>query len=272
MLDGIRVFDAHTHILGRFKPRDESLIDYLDRYRIDKAITMSLNQAASLNVIIGTKENTQTDQFTHGFEQKAQLDHTPVLKLVKENPDRLYGVYWFNPKVADDEQWAELEKYVTEHGFVGVKTQACVDLLKIPDDFHELAEFCIEQNIPLYLHSSAGFFFQSAYRAKDIRRLIRKHKDLKLIIGHAAYTMEYCINLIRYFSNYKNVYFETSQSIPYGIYTLIKAMGKERVIFGSDAPPATTPDIEMRKIEILNLDKSTLEHVFHKNIESLITK
>ena len=49
-------------------------------------------------------------------------------------------------------------------------------------------------------------------------------------------------------------------------------MGKERVIFGSDAPPATTPDIEMRKIEILNLDKSTLEHVFHKNIESLITK
>ena len=37
-----------------------------------------------------------------------------------------------------------------------------------------------------------------------------------------------------------------------------------------DSPAATTPDIEINKIRILNLDKKTLENVFYNNISNLI--
>ena len=82
--------------------------------------------------------------------------------------------------------------------------------------------------------------------------------------------MEYCINLLRYFTNLPNVFFETSVSIPYGIMTLIKIMGDHRVVYSSDPPSATNPDIEMNKIKMLNLSKKTQENVFYNNINKLI--
>ena len=52
--------------------------------------------------------------------------------------------------------------------------------------------------------------------------------------------------------------------------TLIKIMGDHRVVYGSDAPSATNPDIEINKIKMLNLSKETLENVFYNNINKLI--
>ena len=82
--------------------------------------------------------------------------------------------------------------------------------------------------------------------------------------------MEYMINELRYFKRYTNVYFETSLSVPYGIMTLIKIMGAHRVMYGSDSPSATNPDIEINKILMLDLSKQTLENVFYNNISNLI--
>jgi predicted TIM-barrel fold metal-dependent hydrolase len=48
------------------------------------------------------------------------------------------------------------------------------------------------------------------------------------------------------------------------------SMGSERVIFGSDSPTATTPDIEINKFKILNLKKPILENVFYNNITNLL--
>ena len=83
---------------------------------------------------------------------------------------------------------------------------------------------------------------------------------------HAAYTMEYCVSCLKYFPKCSNVYFETSLSVPYGINILIKVMGNHRVMFGSDSPAATTPDIEINKIRILNLDLNlVLNRIFSNN-------
>ena len=274
MIDGIKIFDAHVHYLGRFKKRDESIVEYIEKFGIDKAIITTVNKHTTLekfNLLPdeNSMENFDEAMFIDHFGLKDQLDHNEVLKLVQEN-EKLFGFYWFNPKIADDDDWKLMKKYIMEYGFKGVKTQMCVDLLKVPEDLFSLAEFCIKYDVPLFLHSSVGFFFQDAFRAKDYYDFIKEFPELKCIIGHAAYSMEYCINLLRYFTNLPNVFFETSVSIPYGIMTLIKIMGDHRVIFGSDAPSATNPDIEISKIKMLNLSKKTLENVFYNNICNLI--
>lgn len=275
MIDGIKIFDSHIHYLGRFKKRDENIVDYLDKFGIDKAVITTVNKYTTLekfNLLPdeNSMENFDEAIFIDHFGLKDQLDHEEVLKLVQQNPERLVGFYWFNPKIADDDDWKLMRKYIKEYGFKGVKTQMCVDLLKVPDDLFTLAEFCIESNIPLFLHSGIGFFFQDAFRAKDYFNLVTRYPDLKCIIGHAAYSMEYMINELRYFTKFQNVFFETSLSVPYGIMTLIKIMGDHRVMYGSDAPSATNPDIEINKIKMLNLNKTTLENVFYNNISKLI--
>lgn len=276
MIDGIKIFDAHMHYLGRFKKRDESIVDYLERYGIDKAIITTVNKQTTLekfNLLPGENlmKNFNEAKFNAYFDLKDQLDHSEVLKLVQRNRN-LVGFYWFNPKIAGDDDWKLMKKYITEYNFKGVKTQMCVDLLKVPEDLFTLAEFCIKYDIPLFLHSGVGFFFQDAFRAKDYYKFVKEYPDLKCIIGHAAYCMEYCINLVRFFKDLPNVFFETSVSIPYGIMTLIKVMGDHRVIFGSDSPSATTPDIEISKIKMLNLSKETMENVFYNNINNLISE
>jgi len=269
MIDGIKIFDAHTHYAGRFKKREETFIEFLDRYSIDKAIVTSINTTTTMDTIHKISEASK-ETFTEEFDLNSQLDHTEVLKLVKTNPDRLTGFYWFNPKKPSEENWQTLEKYIRVYHFKGVKTQPCVNLLKIPEDLFLLAEFCIEYDIPLYIHSGIGFFFQKAFRARDIYKLAVKYPELKLIIGHMGYTMEYAINNLNYFTKRENVYFETSLSVPYAIVMIIKAMGEHRVLYGSDAPTATTPDIEINKIRILNLETKALENVFYNNISALL--
>jgi len=276
MIDGIKIFDAHMHIIGRFKKREQSLADYLDQYGIDKAVITSLNTKASLNSIAalsnfnGELNSSAKEQFDK-FRMKEQYEHKEVLNIIRENPDRFVGFFWFNPKIAkrNDEHYTLLEKYLKEYDFKGVKTQWNVDNLTIKD-FEELAEFLIEKDVPLFFHTGYPFAFQRPIRAKDIRKFVKKYPALKVIVGHAAFTMEHCIDVLMFLKDCSNVYFETSISVPYGIGTLIKAMGNHRVIFGSDSPSATTPDIEINKIRILNLDKETLEKVFYNNISEVI--
>ncbi len=270
MIDNIKIFDAHIHYLGRFKKRNETLTDFMDKYHIDRAVVTTLNQAANLNTLLNTDKGEEETVFLNKIALKEQYDHEEVRNLVENNPERLVGVYWFNPRIATDEDWKLLKKYITDYNFKGVKTQCYVDLLKVPEDLYSLAEFCVEYDVPLFLHSGSGFFFQKSVRAKDYHDLFRKYKELKAVILHAAFTMEYTISCLRYFTRMTNVYFETSVSIPYGIMTLIKAMGAERVLYGSDAPAATTPDIEINKIRILNLDEETLNKVFYENTRDLL--
>jgi len=270
MLDEIKIIDAHMHHVGRFKSRNEPLLDYMDKYDIDKAIITTLNQSANINLLMESGGNINQSKIFEQLNAENQLDHTEVKELVDNNKERLIGFYWFNPKKASERDWKILEDYLKNSNFKGVKTHACVDNLRIPNDFEYLAEFLIDRNLPIYFHSSSGFFYQDPIRAKDLYKFLKNYKDLKVIIGHAAFTMEYCINLLRYFRDSSNIFFETSLSVPYGIGLLIMTMGSERVIFGSDSPTATTPDIEINKFKILNLKKPILENVFYNNITNLL--
>ncbi|MFO8017284.1 MAG: amidohydrolase family protein [Promethearchaeia archaeon] len=271
MIDGSKVFDAHMHYIGRFKSRDESLLEYMDRYEIDKAAITTLNQNASLKAFLASSNGNPNDEneLERHFQPK-QYNHETVRKLVKKHPDRLIGFFWFNPATAEEQDWNVLKTYIEKYGFKGVKTQTFVDQLSIPGDLYSLAEFCIDHDLPLFIHSGSPFFFQNPVRVKSYYDLAKKYEDLKLILGHAAFTMENTINLLYYFRNFSNVYFETSCSIPYGIMTLIKAMGTDRVIYGSDAPAATNPDIEINKIRMLNLNEKITQQVFYDNFNSLI--
>ena len=271
MIDDFKVFDSHLHYLGRFKPRNESILEYMDRFGIDKAAITTLNRDASLNAIMTTgNKDANNNHIIEQFVQKEQYDHGPVRALVDAHPERLVGFFWFNPKIAEESDWKLLRTYIEQYGFKGIKTQTFVDLLKIPEDLHLLAEFCIEYDLPLFIHSGTPFFFQKPVRLKAYYRLVKRYKELKVILGHSAFTMEHTISLLRYFRGFKNVFYETSCSIPYGIMTLIKAMGSGQVIYGSDAPAATTPDIEINKIRILNLPPEIARQVFYDNFNKLI--
>ncbi|MBD3195184.1 MAG: amidohydrolase family protein [Candidatus Lokiarchaeota archaeon] len=270
MINDIKIFDAHFHYTGKFKKENESLINFMDRYHIDKAIITTLNKSANSKLLMNTNKTFNRKTYLNNLIPKKQHDHTEVINLIKKYPERLYGFCWFSPNIATDDDWALLRKYIADYDFKGVKIQTTLDNLDISKDLDRLVDFCIEMDVPLYYHSGNNFFFQKPIKIEDLYKLYLESQDLKLIIGHSAFTMEYTISVLRYFQGFDNVYFETSMSVPYGINVLIKVMGNDKIIYGSDAPAATTPDIEIQKIKALNLKPEIEKLIFYENISNLI--
>ena len=175
--------------MGKFKRRDETFTDFLDRFGIDKSIVTTLNTSANKNLLIRDDINFNEKEYAEKLYAKIQYNHEEVRELIKKNSDRLVGVYWFNPRIANDNDWKILEKYIKDYSFKGVKIQASLDNLKIPNDLFQLAEFCIDLNIPLFIHSGQAFFFQEPFSVKDIYTLVKKYGEIKCVILHASYTM-----------------------------------------------------------------------------------
>ncbi|MHA1750462.1 MAG: amidohydrolase family protein, partial [Promethearchaeota archaeon] len=162
-----------------------------------------------------------------------------------------------------------VEKALRKKCFKGVKVQLAMTPCKVEDLF-PVAKLLEEFDLPIYVHLSGGLFASRFMRPFFLKPLIKNFPKLKIILGHAASTMEFCIETIFTSIDASNIYFETSVSIPFGIISLVKMFGSKRVIFGSDSPAATTFHIEYQKIQHLKLSKRAKMDLFSNNIKRLI--
>jgi predicted TIM-barrel fold metal-dependent hydrolase len=82
--------------------------------------------------------------------------------------------------------------------------------------------------------------------------------------------MEFAIDFGLTLKQYKNIFFETSCSIPYAILSLIKTVGHKRLLFGSDAPVTNPLKLEIDKILCLPITKDQKQDIFYNNTANLI--
>ena len=281
MLDGYRIFDAHMHFGGIFMGKKENLIQFMDRNGIDAGIVNTLNTDANMANFMSMppaelKAKIQDPSFNlfDKFRSMGQPDHSAVYKLAETAPSRVYPFFWYNPADPNDtdpdqtRSLSELDVAI-EKGCRGVKLQLamthCESTRLMP-----VAKFCAKHGLPLYVHLSAGVFGSTRSETQEIIELARLYPKLSLIIGHAAYSMEFYIEVIGYALGLDNVYFETSTSIPFGIAMYAKVFGTDHVLFGSDTPPAGPFHIEYEKIKALNFSKEEKQFILADNIARLL--
>lgn len=137
-----------------------------------------------------------------------------------------------------------------------------------------IAELLCEFDFPIYIHPCGGVLAAPRTDPFKIAELAKKNPNLKIIIGHSAYTMEFVIETVLAIKSLgnlsKNVYFESSVSIPFGILSYIKVFGADHVIFGSDSPPAGPWEAEYIKVSKLKIPNEIKMQILGKNIEKLL--
>ena len=205
---------------------------------------------------------------------KDQLDHQDVISISKLDPERFLKFFWFNPKIDQDEEdknYRILESHF-KMGFCGVKIHSGIHLIKIPRDIISLASFMQEynKNFPLYIHFTPKFSAFGGISSKDLAKLATSFPDLNIILGHAGLAMEFAIDFGLSLKQYKNIYFETSCSIPYAILSLVKMVGHKRLLFGSDAPVTNPIQLEIDKILCLPITNDQKQDIFFNNTNKLI--
>ena len=249
------------HTAGMFLDRKNNIIEYMDQFNVEKAVLTTINR--SKEVI---------------FPKDHQLPHQDVIEIAKLAPERLYKFFWFNPKIKPIELEEDNYKVLEEHfnqGFIGVKLHPFFNDVNIPEDVIKLGSFMqdYDKNLMLFIHSTPKSSRFKGVTPSEIARLAKKYPDLRIIVGHAAFCIEYAVEVGMVLNKFQNVFFETSCSVSQGIYLLTKTVGHERILFGSDSPAASALPVEIQNIlSIPRLSDGIKQDIFYNNIDTLLSK
>lgn len=280
--NNFKIFDAHLHTYGIFLSPHEDIISYMDHHNVEKAIITTINRAKFHNkqkeYASNIDDRDDLSKYLDDFKNiipKGQLSHKDVIDITNKAPDRFYKFFWFNPKLNPEEEENNY-KILEDHfkkGFIGVKIHGSFNFFKFPKDILKLAAFMqdSDKKIILFIHSHPKTKFYDGSEPQDIAKLARKFPDLRIIVGHAAYCMEYAVGVGLLLKKFDNIYFETSCSVSLGIYNLIKTLGHKRLLFGSDSPTTSTLPIEIEKIISLpRTSNEVKQDIFYNNVSNLL--
>ncbi len=252
----------------------------MDRFNVQKAIITTIDRTKHHKTQKEAASQVGEDKistFMDGFKEsmiKGQLDHTDVKIVAKKAPERFYKFFWFNPKMdpgAEEKDYQILEEHFKE-GFCGVKIHSGFHMINIPKDIVKLVSFMqdFDKDLIFYIHSLPKTSFFKGVSTRDIANLAENFPNLRIIVGHSANTMSYAID-VGMTLNYENIFFETSCSVSFGIYNLIKTVGHKKVLFGSDSPTASTLPIEIDKILTLpRISKEIKQDILYNNVSRLL--
>ncbi len=217
----MKVIDAHAH-LGRCRVFDlevsaHELLAAMDINGIDAAIVMPFPGAPDPRKV-----------------------HDDIAELAQAHPGRIYGMVNLSPHCDPDAYFKEAERCVRDLGFVGLKLHTIGHAINpLSQDAATVFETAKELGIPVMVHSGPGTPFALPShlipRAKDF-------PNVPIVIAHAGFTL-YTGEAYVVARECPNVYLETSWLFPDDLRWLVRAVGAERIMMGTDLPRNVAPTL-----------------------------
>lgn len=226
--------DAHTHV-GTCRVFDsnvtpEALLESMNRYHVEASVVQPFPGAPDPSAV-----------------------HTLIADLAKRFPGRIHGMASLNPHQDHEAYKAEVERCVRELGFVAVKAHVLGHALNPKSrDARLVFETAAAHDIPVMVHTGHGIPFADPAMWMG---LAREFSATTVIFGHAGAPM-FTGAAIAAAEVTPNIVLETSWCSPQDIGRAIRAIGADRIMFGSDL--GFNPGVEAAKYESLGLTDSDL--------------
>jgi uncharacterized protein len=231
------IIDAHIH-LGECRVfgldvSEQEILDGMDRNGINAAI---------IQPFPGCREYRTT--------------HDRIANMASKYPQRVFGLCSLSPHRDRNEYETEVERCVKQLGFVALKLHTIGHaVLPLTEDGMTAFETAATLGIPLMVHTGTGIPFAQPSLCLPAAK---KFPHLTIILAHAGFTVVSAEAQI-FASEYENIYLETSWCTSLDIGWMVRSLGSERVMFGSDLP--SNMSSELAKYRSLELDGNSLEAV-----------
>lgn len=226
----------------------ESVINCLDEYGIKQAVLLTPDRIL----------NPPTD-----FDY-SQANET-VAQAVDKYPGRLVGAMRLNPLFGEEFVWSTVKHFVENRGLSGIKLVARADFYN-PSDLKVMGpvlEAAGQYDIPVLFHSG--------HPSRDLPSLqahaAKHYPSTRVIIAHMG-LHDYVSETIIACREIPNLYADMSQAWPYDIKAFVRAVGPDRLLYGSDAP-FQSPKVERVKVEECRFTSREQELIFHENARRL---
>ncbi len=195
------------------------------------------------------------------------LDHAIALREHSHVPIYVFGAVDF---LQPPEQLATT---ITRHRLAGLKIHPAQNY---PLQKVILAPYMsvIEQaHVPLYIHTnwepSRDFGQDHSLFKQTFVQVARWFPRVPIILGHAGNNDNH-MGIKKWVKQLPNVFVETSMApVPSEITKVVKQIGSERVLFGSNAPHASYA-VERKKIEVLVLPAMDKENILYNSGKALM--
>ena len=215
MFDEMTVIDAHCHIGTSLVSGVEITEDHLLR-------TMAENRIGVAMVM---------PQPHQGIEVAPV--HDRIARFAEANPGVIHGMVNLSPRLAETEYRAEVERCISGHGFRAIKLDPSVSALPINHPCCEIVfSTAREFGVPVIIHTGMGV--PNALPSLAIPPALR-YRDVTVVLAHAGFAI-FAAEAIVAAQVCPNIVLEPSWCASYQVAEVVRAIGAERVMYGSDHP------------------------------------
>jgi len=208
------VVDCHCHVgIGHeYQQTADELLREMDKYGVDRAVICPVDRCIAV-------DNREGNDF--------------VLDTARAHPDRFYAFATANPWYRE-RAVEELRRALGE-GARGIKLHPSLQGFLLCDELvYPLVELAEELAVPMFFHTGTPAFSLPMQLAE----LALRFPQVNFIMGHMGST-DFWLDVIPAAQQARNIYLDTSWSLPDKVTRAIAAIGAERVLFGSDTPLST---------------------------------
>jgi len=238
MPEPITVIDAHCHLgtslVSRVEISEEQLLRTMAEHGIGAALVMPQ---------------------PHQGMEVAPI-HDRIARFAEGNPGVIYGMANLSPRVAEAEYRAEVERCIRGHGFRALKLDPSVAALPIN---HARCEIVFatarEFGVPVIIHTGMGV--PHALPSLAIPPALR-YPDVTVVLAHAGFAI-FAAEAIVAAQVCPNIVLEPSWCASYQVAEMVRTIGAERVMYGSDHPSNVAS--ELAKLRSIGLTAAQRDRV-----------
>jgi len=284
------IIDAHAH-LDLNEITGEDYIRLMDASGINKVVLLAgLNslipptpdwQISIMRFMLGTAiqplgkriyESLIKGDYLNGGGKIIQIiqnpDNDSVSQVVSRYPERFIPFVVINPKLKNAME--VFEKGIEEQGMLGVKCHPWWHRIDIASELLPFARRCEEKGLPLLIHLGGG------RQTGNFKVLLDNCPRLKLILAHVA--IPHFQRAWKVIKEEKNCFVDISGNYLNAslVRKAVKALGPDKVIFGSDGPVSLrcrggySYERILQWTRELRISDNDKEKIFHKNLERLL--
>ncbi|MEA3338308.1 MAG: amidohydrolase family protein [Chloroflexota bacterium] len=230
----MKIIDSHCHLgiskLSGHTITESDLLHAMDTHGVDISLVMP-----------------------HAVTDDPVAAHDAVAELCQKHPGRFRGIVNLSPLWDEANYRREATRCVRDLGFVALKLNPMQHLTSpLMANADKVFDAAADLGVPVVVHTGPGVPW--ALPALSIPQA-RRHPDLPIILAHAGfavYTAEAYVAAVEC----DNIFLEPSWCAIYELKWLIKELGADRILFGSDLPENLP--VELVKYKSLDLSLQDL--------------
>ncbi len=243
---GADVFDAHVHLghdIDGMSGRYEELLELMDRYGVSRAFAFCLDEPDRHPAFRAPNDRTLEAAARSGGRL------IPFLRLdLAETP-------------------VEEARRCLDLGARGIKLHPRAQRFPLDDErLDPIFAIAAERRVPILIHGGRGL----PPIANDLRRLVDRYPDSRLIIAHAG--IADLAGLAECFAGRGGVYFDTSTWSAIDLLDFFRQISPEQVLYASDYPYGQQPSsllIALRTARASGLDDEQVLDMLGRNAQRL---